>query len=248
MKNLARCIVIILTAGTVRIGNSFNICTAPPLSAVITTSGQAVEGQSYTLTCAVRGDELLASTSKRFQWDRVGGMEGISREPDGTLTFNPLSPSDAGEYMCTSSFLSPYVTGTQIVRRRVEVTVLSLIRNLQATMSTATTITITWTVSGPVDRYDIAYNYTIQRCSAVQGAHRRDNISGGPTRSHTLRGLNEDSIYSITVRANSSAGSTMATVTAATNTSGMYYIAPSTIEHQDLLHPRWEYFTTPKAK
>jgi hypothetical protein len=150
--------------------------------------------------------------------------------------------------MCTSSFLSPYLPGNQTVRRGVEVTVLSLIRNLQATISTATTITITWRVSGPIDQFDIGYNYTVNRCSAPQGTHRTDNIPNGSTRTHTLRGLNEDSIYSITVRANSSAGSTMATVTAATNTSGMYYIAPSTIEHQDLLHPRWEYFTTPKAK
>jgi hypothetical protein len=96
---------------------------APTLSAVITTNGPAVEGQSYTLTCAVSGDELLAPTNRRFQWDRVGGMEGISREPDGTLTFNPLSPSDAGEYMCTSSFLSPYLTGRQTVTGRVTVMV-----------------------------------------------------------------------------------------------------------------------------
>jgi hypothetical protein len=113
--------IMITVAGELILSNYyFLICTlsAPTLSAVITTSGSPNEGQSYSLTCAVSGDELLAPTDRKFQWDRVGGMEGISREPDGTLTFNPLSPSDAGEYMCTSSFLSPYLTGRQTVTRR----------------------------------------------------------------------------------------------------------------------------------
>jgi hypothetical protein len=73
---------------------------APPLSAVITANGQPNEGQSYSLTCAVSGDELLAVNSQSFRWDRVGGSM-ISLL--ATLTFNPLRPSDAGEYRCTST-------------------------------------------------------------------------------------------------------------------------------------------------
>ena len=72
------------------------------MSAAITISGQPNEGQSYTLTCDVSGDEMLAPTNRRFQWDRVGGMVGVSQA--ATLTFNSLSPSDAGEYMCTVRF------------------------------------------------------------------------------------------------------------------------------------------------
>ena len=86
--------------------------TAPSLSAIITPSGSPDEGQSYSLTCAVRGDESLMS-NRRFQWDRVKGSMGISQEP--TLTFNPLRRSDAGRYMCTATFSSPYLTGTRTV-------------------------------------------------------------------------------------------------------------------------------------
>jgi hypothetical protein len=198
-----------------------SICTAPALSAVITASGQAVKGQNYTLTCAVSGDELLAPTNKRFQWDRVGGMEGVSREPDGTLTFNPLSPSDAGEYMCTSSFLSPYLSGNLMVTRTLPVSVLGLVRNLEVSTVTATTLTITWRVSGDIDRFQITYSYTINRCSAPQVAPRTDTIHDGSMRGHILRGLSEDSRYTITVMAIKNGVSTMAIVTAATLTSGI---------------------------
>jgi predicted phage tail protein len=47
------------------------------------------------------------------------------------------------------------------------------------------------------------------------------NISDASSvRSHTLRGLNEDSRYTITVRAINTVGSTMATTSADTLTSG----------------------------
>ena len=38
----------------------------------VAASGQPVEGQSYSLTCEVRGDESLTVTG-RFQWDAVQG-------------------------------------------------------------------------------------------------------------------------------------------------------------------------------
>ena len=58
------------------------------------------------------------------------------------------------------------------------------------------------------------------RCSAPHGAPRTDNISDGSMRSHTLRGLNEDSRYTIIVRAFNNEGSTMETIMADTLTSG----------------------------
>ena len=81
---------------------------APALSANITANGQPNEGQSYSLTCAVNGDESLAGTSRTFQWDRVGGSGSVSQS--SVLTFNTLSRDDDGEYRCTSTFTSPYLT------------------------------------------------------------------------------------------------------------------------------------------
>ena len=88
-----------------------------------------------------------------------------------------------------------------------------------ATLST-TTLTITWTVSGFIDRFEVTYSYTVNRCSAPQGAPRTDTISDGSMRSHTLRDLNEDSSYTIIVRAINTVGSTMTTIIANTLTTG----------------------------
>ena len=177
-----------------------------------------MEGQRYTLTCAVRGDELLAPTNRRFQWDK-GSSTGIHN--GATLTFNQLRPDDAGDYRCTASFDSPYLTVTQREIKRVRVAVLGLIRNLRVTASTATTLAIAWTVSGSIDRIEVSYNYIINRCS-TQATSRTGPISVGSV-SHTLSGLNEDSNYTITVRHINAAESTMATVTANTLTSGRLY-------------------------
>lgn len=83
---------------------------APELSAVITASSgknETDEGQSYSLTCTVRGDELLAVSERRFRWDKIGYSMGLSREL--TLAFNSILYSDAGEYQCTSILSSPYL-------------------------------------------------------------------------------------------------------------------------------------------
>ena len=95
--------------------------TAPALSASITANGQPNEGQSYSLTCAVNGDESLAVTSRTFQWDRVGGSGSVSQS--SVLTFNTLSRDDNGEYMCTSTFTSQYLTHTQTVTNTTMVTI-----------------------------------------------------------------------------------------------------------------------------
>jgi hypothetical protein len=94
------------------------------------------------------------------------------------------------------------------------------VSNLQVTMPSATTITITWTVDGDVDRFDIAFSSTFNRCSVAQGATPISEASDGSVMSHTLYNLNEDSRYTITVTAINSAGSTMAMITADTLTSG----------------------------
>ena len=89
------------------------------LSAVITTRGQLHEGQAYSLTCDVRGDEQLQPISRRFRWDKVvvGSTDIIlSREP--TLMFSNLQRTDTGTYRCTSIFGSSHFSdgGTRTVR------------------------------------------------------------------------------------------------------------------------------------
>ena len=94
------------------------------------------------------------------------------------------------------------------------------ISNLRVTTRTATTLSLTWTVSGFPDQFQVTYSYTVKRCSAPQGASRTDTISNGSVRSHTLRNLNEDSSYTITVRAINTIGSTLDTIRADTLTTG----------------------------
>ena len=177
-----------------------------------------MEGQRYTLTCAVSGDEFLAPTNRRFQWDK-GSSTGIHN--GATLTFNPIRPGDSGDYRCTASFDTRFLTGTQSVIETVRVAFLGLVRNLQVTASTATTLAIAWTVSGSIDQIEISYNYIVNSCSS-RGTSRTRPVSVGSV-SYTLTGLNEDSNYTITVRAINAAESTMTTVTANTLTSGRLY-------------------------
>ena len=95
------------------------------------------------------------------------------------------------------------------------------VNNLQVASHTATSLRITWAVSGTIDRFEVTYSYTVKRCPAPQGEPRTDTISDGSMRSYTLRGLNEDSRYTITVRAINIAGTKMVTTsTAETGQSG----------------------------
>ena len=162
---------------------------------------------------------MLAPTNRIFRWDK-GSSTGIHN--GATLTFNQLHPDNAGDYTCTASFDTRFLTGTQTLTETVRVAVLGLMRNLRVTTPTATSLTITWTVSGSIDRFEVMYTYIVNRCS-TRGASRTDTISDISVRSYTLRDLNEDSNYTITVRAINAAESTMSTVTSNTLTSGMVY-------------------------
>ena len=94
------------------------------------------------------------------------------------------------------------------------------VNNLQVASTTATSLRIAWVVSGFIDRFEVTYSYTVKRCPAPQGEPRTDTIFDGTMRSHTLRGLNEDSSYTITVRAINIAGTRMVTSMAETGQSG----------------------------
>ena len=95
--------------------------------------------------------------------------------------------------------------------------------DLRATTHTATSITITWTetTTTNIDRYEVTYSYTVRRCSAPAGS-AMTNITS-TLRSQTLTNLNEDSIYTITVRNINGAVSNMSTITANTATAGNHH-------------------------
>ena len=96
---------------------------APDLSVAITTTGPSDEGERYSLKCSVEGDESLTVSNRTFEWKRIGArIQGIPN-PAGTLTFDPLYRNDTGEYTCTATITSPYLTGTRTVtgNRRVVV-------------------------------------------------------------------------------------------------------------------------------
>ena len=91
--------------------------------------------------------------------------------------------------------------------------------NLVAHSPTATTVSLTWDMTGDnfIERFEVSYSYTVNTCTASAGSGMV-TISDGTRRSHTLSGLNEDSHYTITVTAINSEGQTMATTTANTDT------------------------------
>jgi hypothetical protein len=74
-------------------------------------------------------------------------------------------------------------------------------------------------VSGLPDQYyEVTYSYTVKGCLDV-GGPLTVNIPDALS-SYTLSDLNEDSLYTITVRAINTSGSTMATVMGDTMTAG----------------------------
>ena len=93
------------------------------------------------------------------------------------------------------------------------------VSNLQVIASTANTLNLAWEMSGYIDQIDFEFSYIIKRCLTT-GGPLNITISDGSMRSHTLRDLNEDSNYTITVRAINTEGSTMAMTRAATLMSG----------------------------
>lgn len=93
---------------------------------------------------------------------------------------------------------------------------------LNATASTATTISIAWIVNEDItiDRFEVTYHYSIKQCSAPYDTYNKINITNGTVVTHTLENLNEDSVYTITVTAiYNDSSTTMGTITAETGTS-----------------------------
>ena len=94
----------------------------PTFSVTISSSGQPTEGQRYVLACNVNGaGSLSASFTYRYQWDRVGSSSDPSTSQQ--LTFNQLRRRDGGQYRCTATISSQYLTSTRSVANTRTVTV-----------------------------------------------------------------------------------------------------------------------------
>ena len=84
---------------------------------VITPSGPANEGQAYSLSCDLTGHESLAVTQRTFQWNRLTPTFQDDVSSTTALSFTPLSHSDGGEYRCTATITSPYLSGDHSISR-----------------------------------------------------------------------------------------------------------------------------------
>ena len=71
------------------------------------------------------GDEALDVTATSIRWDRVTPAPQHEIHRTATLSFNPLSRDNEGEYRCTTNIMSPYTTGSLT---EVETTSFTVIR------------------------------------------------------------------------------------------------------------------------
>ena len=97
---------------------------APPLTLVITANGLRIEGETYSLTCDLMGDELLAVSVRTVRWDRLTPSLQMGIHHVATLTFDSLSSQDEGEYRCVTTITSPYLTSDQTPTQTVALSVL----------------------------------------------------------------------------------------------------------------------------
>ena len=97
---------------------------APPLTLVFSTSGPPNEGQSYSLTCDLMGDESLAVSATSIRWDRLTPNFMMAVHRGATLSFTSLSRDDEGQYMCTTNIMSPYTTSSQTEMETTSFTVI----------------------------------------------------------------------------------------------------------------------------
>ena len=99
--------------------NSVYLCLSSLLDPTISVSVDAgvatlTAEATYSLTCTVTGAERLTGSTITYQWFKDGVV--VSGQTMETLSFTPLTFSDAGGYTCEatvmSSLLSDPITST----------------------------------------------------------------------------------------------------------------------------------------
>jgi len=76
---------------------------------VITPTGTAVVGQSYSLSCSVSGADSLSPTSTTYRWYNESSNPRSQVGTTSTYTLNPLRPYHAGQHTCEVTITSPYL-------------------------------------------------------------------------------------------------------------------------------------------
>ena len=91
------------------------------MTVLITSSGFAVVGMSYTLTCTVYGADNLEATI-----DPIGFTGPSTASGTGTSLLLPLGPldlNDAGDYTCTATVSSGLLTNDIVLTDTEEVNI-----------------------------------------------------------------------------------------------------------------------------
>ena len=89
---------------------------------VVTPNSSSDPTSVASLTCTVTGAERLTNSSITYQWFKDGVM--VSGQTRKTLSFTPLSFSDAGGYTCQATLMSSLLSGpiTTSISNIVDVT------------------------------------------------------------------------------------------------------------------------------
>jgi len=90
--------------------HTFHNFTAPSVSVVITPTGTAVVGQSYSLSCSVSGADSLSPITT-YRWYNESSNPRPQVGTTSIYTLNPLQQYHAGEYTCEVTITSPYLDG-----------------------------------------------------------------------------------------------------------------------------------------
>ena len=84
------------------------------VTATHSTSGSAVVGEPYTLTCTISVLPGLVNTPTAT-WTYHNGSVIQSTPTTSVITFHPLRTSHAGQYICRGSVMSPASEGNPLI-------------------------------------------------------------------------------------------------------------------------------------
>ena len=107
------------------------IFTAPSVSVVITPTGTAVAGQSYSLSCSVSGAASLSPTSTTYRWynESTNPRSQVGTN-SSAYAFTRVQPYYAGQYTCEVMITSPYLNAALSQSMMQVITVKSKLYNL----------------------------------------------------------------------------------------------------------------------
>jgi len=79
---------------------------------MINSVGNAVVGQSYSLSCSVSGADSLSSTSTTYRWyNESDDPRSLIGTNSSAYAFTFVRPYHAGQYTCEVFITSPYLNG-----------------------------------------------------------------------------------------------------------------------------------------